>query len=110
MNRDWVADALCAQVDTNLFFPETPGSSSLAAKRICAECPVKLPCREWAIENNEWGIWGGLSWNQRRQQRSGPHIEHGTAAGARAHYRIGERPCRDCAAAALQYDRNRRKR
>lgn len=33
---------------------------------ICNECPVKLACREYAIVNNEPGIWGGTSSRQRR--------------------------------------------
>jgi WhiB family redox-sensing transcriptional regulator len=31
-----------------------------AAKRICADCPVIVPCLEGAIRRREpWGVWGG---------------------------------------------------
>ena len=30
------------------------------AKRLCATCPVMIPCLEGAIERREpWGVWGG---------------------------------------------------
>ena len=44
---------------TDLFFSdEIP--DILAAKRICAACPVAAPCLDGAIERREpWGVWGG---------------------------------------------------
>lgn len=37
------------------------------AKRICGLCPVQDECLTWAINNNETqGIWGGLTYNERR--------------------------------------------
>lgn len=63
---EWVADALCAQVDPKIFFPEK-GESSKDAKRICARCDVKAECLAYALDNAEpFGIWGGLSAIQRR--------------------------------------------
>lgn len=29
------------------------------AVRLCGVCPVRGECIEWAIEHNEYGIWGG---------------------------------------------------
>ena len=38
------------------------------AKRICADCPVKEPCLEYALEQRiDHGVWGGTSERQRRR-------------------------------------------
>lgn len=40
------------------------------AKKICDDCPVKFLCLEYALESNEQeGIWGGLTANERRAVR-----------------------------------------
>jgi hypothetical protein len=39
---------------------------------ICALCPVRLACLDWAIEHNERnGIWGGVSARSRQRMRAG---------------------------------------
>lgn len=63
----WVLDALCAQVDTDGFFPEK-GGSTRAAKGVCAACTVTEKCLAWALEHQvRHGIWGGKSDRERRQ-------------------------------------------
>lgn len=63
----WMADAACGGASQNTFFPGR-GESIKAAQEICAGCPVREPCLEYAIANREkWGIWGGLSERQRRR-------------------------------------------
>lgn len=63
----WRDDALCAQTDPGLFFPEK-GESTGPAKDVCSRCPVRDPCLEHAVLNDErFGIWGGLSEGQRRR-------------------------------------------
>lgn len=63
---DWQADALCRQVDPDLWFPEL-GERDAAAKRICADCPVTGECLDWALATDErFGVWGGLSAAERR--------------------------------------------
>ena len=58
-------DALCAETDPELFFPEK-GGSNRAAKRICARCDVQDECLMYALEHDEpYGIWGGLSQSER---------------------------------------------
>lgn len=62
----FVAQALCAQTDPELFFPEQ-GESSAKARRICWSCPVRRECLAYAIENNEpYGVWGGYASRARR--------------------------------------------
>lgn len=63
---EWTESALCAQVDTEIFFPEM-GGSLRAAKRVCAMCPVAAECLEYALVNHEeFGVWGGRSARERR--------------------------------------------
>jgi WhiB family transcriptional regulator, redox-sensing transcriptional regulator len=63
----WFDDALCAQVDLEMFFPEK-GESQAAAKQVCALCPVTAKCLAYALENRVCeGIWGGTSGRERRK-------------------------------------------
>ncbi|MGB5757034.1 MAG: WhiB family transcriptional regulator [Acidimicrobiales bacterium] len=58
---DWQLQAACRAVpgSIDLFFSEEL-SDIVAAKQICAECPVIAPCLEGAISRAEpCGVWGG---------------------------------------------------
>lgn len=69
LDLDWHVDALCAQTDPEVFFPEKGASSSIA-KKICAMCDVSVQCRQSALENGErFGVWGGLSERQLRAHK-----------------------------------------
>lgn len=59
---DWLTDARCADMPTEIWFPERGGAASaLAAKRICASCPVVADCARRALANNErHGIFAGV--------------------------------------------------
>lgn len=62
----WLTEALCAQTDPEVFFPER-GSNARAAKRICLHCDVIAQCRDWALSTGQQeGVWGGLSETERR--------------------------------------------
>lgn len=62
----WREDALCRQVDPELWFPDKGGVAE-SAKRICHECPVKSECLTQALAMDERiGVWGGLSGKNRR--------------------------------------------
>lgn len=66
---DWQQDALCAQTDPEVFFPDKGGNAAVA-KQVCASCPVSQQCLDYAIANDEpHGIWGGLSDRQRRAEK-----------------------------------------
>jgi WhiB family transcriptional regulator, redox-sensing transcriptional regulator len=68
----WVDDALCPQVDPDLFFPEK-GGSTRQAKQVCMECTVRQQCLAWALEHEErFGIWGGKSERERRRMLQEP--------------------------------------
>ena len=69
MTNSWWDDALCAQTDPDAFTPD-PGGNASAAKRICAECPVRTQCLQYALDNDvRGGIWGGHTDRQRRAMR-----------------------------------------
>lgn len=66
-------DGLC-KGKTDLFY--RPYSSKAAArmmivevKAICARCPHLEPCREWGIHHEEFGVWGGMTEQERRAYR-----------------------------------------
>lgn len=69
---DWRVDALCRQRDPSIFF-HPDGERGRArrrrqqeAKRVCAECPVMLRCREHSLVFQEpFGVWGGLTEEER---------------------------------------------
>lgn len=66
-------DALCAQTNPDLFFPELGDTAAAyAAKRVCADCPVRLLCAEGAIARGErFGIWGGMGSKEIHRIRRG---------------------------------------
>ncbi len=48
------------------FFPPK-GQPGLEAKRVCAGCPVRVECLEYALVTDQrWGVWGGTSAFERR--------------------------------------------
>ncbi len=70
----WMADAVCAQVDPELFYPEK-GGSTREATQVCAACPVRAECLAYALAHGErFGVWGGRSERARRAlARPEPH-------------------------------------
>ncbi|MFC5906490.1 WhiB family transcriptional regulator [Streptacidiphilus monticola] len=69
----WQQQARCRDVDPALFF-HPAGERGPAhdhrdavAKRVCAGCPVREPCAEYALRTREpYGVWGGLTEHERR--------------------------------------------
>ena len=61
--------ALCAQVDPELFFPEK-GQPSRKALAVCAACPVREACREVFGPLVPIGVVGGTTPEQRRSDRT----------------------------------------
>jgi WhiB family redox-sensing transcriptional regulator len=65
----WQDRALCAQTDPDAFHPDQ-GASVRDAKRTCLSCDVRGECLEYALVNDErFGIWGGLTEQERRKVR-----------------------------------------
>jgi WhiB family redox-sensing transcriptional regulator len=67
----WRELAACRGAHLEVFFPER-GESAEPARQVCAACPVRQPCLDYAITNRiTHGIWGGLTERERRALRSG---------------------------------------
>lgn len=71
---------LCSETDNEIFFPEkgkaTAALKSIrAAQAICRRCPYIDPCREWALDNYEIGIWGATTEGERRRIRRSRRVK-----------------------------------
>ena len=71
---EWRQRALCRDTEPDLFFPIGTTGSAIeqieAAKAVCGECQVRGLCLEFALATNqESGIWGGTSEEERRKLR-----------------------------------------
>lgn len=65
---DWTK-ANCEGLDTNLFYdveemrtgnPERKERMD-SIRRLCSSCPILQKCMEWGFEEEEYGVWGGLT-------------------------------------------------
>ena len=58
----WWHLAACQGMDTNLFFDryELDIAMAKAIDQCCLSCPVIQMCYKSGIENNEYGVWGGV--------------------------------------------------
>jgi WhiB family transcriptional regulator, redox-sensing transcriptional regulator len=71
----WQYDAACRGEDTSLFFAPSyfekrheKDAREAKAKAICAGCPVREPCLDYALRVREaHGVWGGRNEYERRQ-------------------------------------------
>ncbi len=72
---DWQQRGICRDSDASVFFPPTSfehkperEAREAKAKSICAGCPVRVQCLEWALAVREpHGVWGGCSESDRKQ-------------------------------------------
>jgi WhiB family redox-sensing transcriptional regulator len=70
----WRTQAACQAVTAELFFPIGRTGDAVqqidAAKSVCQSCPVQVACLRFALETNqEAGIWGGTSEDERARLR-----------------------------------------
>lgn len=71
----WQESALCRGVGADLFFPAgTVGPEAVEQGRraaaVCRMCAVREPCLEFSLATNqEFGVWGGLTEDQRHPLR-----------------------------------------
>jgi WhiB family redox-sensing transcriptional regulator len=67
---DWRAHSACGDADPELFFPIRSGSDISAAVAVCAACPVRAECHEWAEATQQvHGVWAGVDRGDRRARR-----------------------------------------
>jgi WhiB family transcriptional regulator, redox-sensing transcriptional regulator len=84
METSWMQQGKCRELPPETFFP-SDGVGVEIARRICADCPVKGPCLEYALYNRiEHGVWGGASERERRRiarrRRSATRLAAGPVA------------------------------
>jgi WhiB family transcriptional regulator, redox-sensing transcriptional regulator len=67
--ESWRQDAACRDLDPNLFFPPSDEEAA-PAKAVCATCPVREECLEYAlVTRQDDGVWGGLDETERKRLR-----------------------------------------
>jgi WhiB family redox-sensing transcriptional regulator len=71
---DWREHSACRDTDPDLFFPVGTTGPAIeqieAAKAVCRACDVQKNCLDYALSTNQdSGIWGGTSEEERRAIR-----------------------------------------
>jgi hypothetical protein len=58
----WWHLALCGGMDTNFFYEKYESDEKIANNidQACLNCPVSKICYATGVENNEYGVWGGV--------------------------------------------------
>lgn len=68
--QDWRDVGECRTADPELFFPIGKTGFALEqineAKALCAKCLSQIACLSYALENDQAGIWGGTTEDERR--------------------------------------------
>lgn len=70
--QSWYTQAACDGQDTELWFPLGSGEADPLAMAICAACPVRTGCLEFALAHpreTAGGVWGGLTEDERTAER-----------------------------------------
>jgi len=67
MDLSWRSRGACKGLDPDIFFPPSD-DVALEAKAVCAQCPVRQHCLEYALTKREHeGVWGGATEKERRR-------------------------------------------
>jgi WhiB family transcriptional regulator, redox-sensing transcriptional regulator len=71
---DWRDHSACRDTDPDLFFPVGTTGPAIEqienAKAVCRQCDVQKACLDYALATNQdSGIWGGTSEEERRALR-----------------------------------------
>ena len=67
MKSSWRQNAACRGIDPAIFYPPSEEEAE-EAKAICAACPVRQACLEYALAARERdGVWGGATERERRR-------------------------------------------
>lgn len=71
-NLHWRDYAACARsCDPEAWWPESHAwRAPTEARRVCVGCPVRWQCLQHALDNDEPGVWGGLTETERK------HMNH----------------------------------
>lgn len=89
-DETWSLSAVCRDANQDWFFGDDASSRTLA-KKLCADCPVRSECLNYALTHGEqFGVWGGTTQTE-RWERS--HRIHGTPRRAARGCKCS--PCKD---------------
>jgi WhiB family redox-sensing transcriptional regulator len=69
---DFFARGACTQpgIDPAIFTSEEDDDQALtSARAVCAQCPVRLPCRRYADAANPYGVYAGETQTERAARR-----------------------------------------
>lgn len=72
--NSWIYEGKCADEDPEMFFSKDEQVQKIA-KQICETCDVKAECLDFAIKQNQSGVWGGTSDKERRQFKYNQRLE-----------------------------------
>lgn len=103
---NWTVLALCSKdsADPDLWLSERRNLQRVAI-RVCDQCPVKMTCREEAIERGvQYGVWGGLVMQDERPEPESKLCKHGHDQSIHRKLVGGSERCEPC------YTRNQRVR
>jgi Transcription factor WhiB len=67
------SEAICTQADPELFFSEV-AEDVLKAKSLCATCPLVAACLDWAIRNEDFGVFGASTPEERAALKRGREV------------------------------------
>lgn len=89
--QDWRARAACLNTDPELFFPVGNTGTAVQqieeAKAVCRDCSVSFECLKFAMDTNQdYGVWGCMSEDDRRRFRQ--HINNKKRKAAAAGMRV----------------------
>jgi WhiB family redox-sensing transcriptional regulator len=68
ITMSWTENAAC-KGKGHLFFEDDHLTIVRKAKAVCATCPVVDQCLVYAMDHNEFGVWGGMTANERKNIR-----------------------------------------
>lgn len=62
---EWQDLAICRGMPIRMFYEGYENDEQIAkvVDAACLSCPVMAQCMQSAIDNKEYGCWGGIYWN-----------------------------------------------
>ena len=80
MDTSWMREGNCRRVAPETMFPSDSTGVTIACQ-VCAHCPVKQECLEFALKINRLarGVWGATSERERRRLIRQRHTPNPTA-------------------------------
>jgi hypothetical protein len=73
MREAWRVLAACIDQPTRWWFSDLARDQT-RARSYCAACLVRTECRDSAIANDEYGIWGGLTKDERHRDPAAANV------------------------------------